>query len=210
MPSKLKSFRRRAAGYTAEGEAHDGENLDLLFAPSAQLRSCVFTGTRMSVAVLNNAVLEKCVFHETSFVGTSFRGAALTGCRFDGCLMTGASFEGAVLTDCVFVNCSMEGASFLGAQIRGAVVLTECGFRDGDMRFYECDPGQPIFTECDLRGVSFAVNCEFWNASFDMKAVADFGRVYARASRDEALIAMARQRFGEAEYDKVDAYMRRD
>ena len=210
MSSKLKSFRRRAAGHVEEGALFSEENLNLLFAPGSRFLSCIFTGTLLQMGVFNGATLERCSFRNSALAGTSFRGAQLAGVRFEECGMTGVSFEGATLTDCIFVNCSAEGASFHGAQIRGRVLLTGCDFRDTDFRFYECDAGQPCFAECDLRSASFAVNCEFWNATFDARAIADFGRVYARASKDPALIALARQRFGEAEYDKVDAYMRRD
>ncbi len=208
MPSQLKGFRRRAAGHVAEREVFENEDLSLLFAPGARFTGCVFVGCRIDMATFNGATLDTCAFRDVSMVGTSFRGAMLKDTTFRG-HMTGASFEGATIDGCLFESCEMQGASFFGAQVRGETVISKSSLRDADLRYYECDAGRPVLSDVDLRGAAFAVNCEFWNQTFDARAIADFGRVYARASRDPELIAMAKERFGTAEYESVDRYMRR-
>lgn len=209
MPSKLKSFKRRAAAFSEKDATHR-ENLRLLFAPGAVFKSVLFETCDMNLATLNNAVFDECTFRSCRLVGANFRAAQLDRCTFVDCEMPGVSFEGARMRAVGFDSCELEGSSFLGAVLQAPVSILKCGLMNADLRFYECDNGQPSFVKSDLRGVTFSVNCEFWNATFDEKATADFGRVFARASKDDDLISMVKERWGAEAYDAVDTYMRRD
>lgn len=210
MPGKLKSFKRRAAGYVETDTVHNGENLNLLFATGSRFVNERFDHCDIDLATWNNSSFDQCEFVECSFTGANFRGSQLSRCTFSACSMVGVSFEGARLRAVGFDSCQMEGASFLGAVFQAPVSIVKCGLMNADLRFYECDSGQPSFVKSDLRGVTFSVNCEFWNATFDEKATADFGRVFARASKDNDLISMVKDRWGAEAYDAVDTYMRRD
>jgi uncharacterized protein YjbI with pentapeptide repeats len=209
VPSKLKSFKRRAAGVHEQDVTHR-ENLRLLFAPGAVFKAVLFETCDLNLATLTNAVFDECTFRSCRLVGASFRAAQLDHCTFLDCEMPGVSFEGARMRAVGFDSCEMEGASFLGAVLQAPVSILKCGLMNADLRFYECDNGQPAFAKSDLRGVSFSVNCEFWNATFDEKATSDFGRVFARASKDDDLIRMVKARWGADAYEAVDGYMRRD
>lgn len=208
MPG-LVSFKRRAANYRENDGLYKSEQLQLLFAPGSTFEGTVFEDCRISLATLTNATLKDVTFRRCELTGASFRAAALDLCTFDFCTMVGASFEAARLRGVGFNFCELEGSTFLGSTLQAPVSFVESGLMNADLRFYESEAGQPNFVRADLRGVTFSVNCEFWNGTFDDKATADFGRVFARASKDPALIAMVKERWGAAEYDKVDRYMRR-
>lgn len=208
MPD-LKSFKRRAAGHKEQGTEFRQANLDTLFAPGAVFEACRFIECRLSVATFNEATLLDCKFDRCQILGTSFRAARLSGCTFGFCDLVGCAFDGARLRDVWFEDCNLESASFLATVMSGAVVFERTRLAGADLRFYEVSDGSPFFRNSDLRQTVFQVNCEFWNGTFDERAIADFGRVYARASKDEALIQMVKDRWGSAEYDAVDAYMRR-
>ncbi len=210
MPSKLKSFKRRAAAFQDQDSVYKGENIRLLFAPGSRFVGVVFSHCELDLATLNNASFDNCSFVECSMIGVNFRAAQLERCTFDSCTLVGTSFEGARLRAVGFSSCEMEGVSFLGTIMQAPVSFVTCSLMNADLRFYECDKDQPAFVRSDLRGVVFAVNCEFWNAGFDERATADFGRVFARASKDEKLIGMVKERWGADAYDSVDRYMRRD
>lgn len=210
MQGKLKVFKRRAAGYQEAGVTHHAEKLRLLFAPGSGWSDGRFEVCRLDLATWNNATFTEMFFEGNGMLGANFRGAVFDRCTFSGCDLTGASFEGARLQATGFGRCNLEGTSFAGASLLRPVSFVDCDLTNADLRFYESDSGQPNFVRSDLRGASFSVNCEFWNGTFDERAVADFGRVFARASKDEALIEMVKARWGSAEYDAVDGYMRRD
>jgi hypothetical protein len=197
VQGKLTVFKRRAANHEERGVQHGGERLSFLFAPGS-----IFIEASFSDCLL--------AFSACNLTGASFRGAFLTDVVFDHCVMDGASFEGATLRNVRMVGCEIEGGSFLGAILQRPVLFEKTELAYCDLRFYESESGAPRVIDCGLKGVTVSMNCEFWNGTFDQNAVATFGRVLARASGDEALVQLARERWGSAEYDALDAYMRRD
>lgn len=210
MQSDLRTFKRRAAGHTERETKHHIENLNHLFAPNSTFECCSFTGCGIDLAMLNGATLKECSFATVQLVGANFRGATIENTTFHGCCLRGSVFEGAHLRNVTFLDCELDGTSFLGATLRSEVLFDACDMTGADLRFFESEAGAPAFTDTSLKGVTLSINCEFWNGTFDVRAIADFGRLFARASRDEELIELARRRWGDAEYDALDAYMRRD
>lgn len=208
MP-RLVTFRRRAAGHTERDQEHVGENLNLLFAPNSVFEGSKFTNCAMNLANLNSVNLKEAFLTGCELVGAVARGANLEAVVFVRCALVGAIFEGARLRGVTFKNCDLTGASFLGAQLHHEVLFENCVMDDADLRFYESEEDAPSFVGTHLRGVSLNINCEFWNGTFDETATADFGRLFARASKDSELIELAKRRWGNAEYDTLDNYMRR-
>ncbi len=208
MPS-LVTFKRRAASHGERDQEHSDENLNLLFAPNSVFEGSKFTGCAMNLANLSGVQLKEGFFTGCELVGAVARGANLECVVFVRCALVGMNFDGARLRGVTFKDCDLTGASFLGAQLHHEVLFDHCVMDDADLRFYESEEGAPSFVGTHLRGVSLNINCEFWNGTFDEVATADFGRLFARASQDEELIDLAKRRWGSAEYEKLDAYMRR-
>lgn len=209
MPGDLKTFKRRAAGHVERGVTHSDEGLACLFAPGSSFTDSLFNGCELDAAVLPNAALTNVQFSNCQMVGANFRGATLNDCVFFRCKLTGATFAEASLRNVTFEGCTLEGSSFFGARLMQPVAFATTSLRDADLRFYESEADAPSISSCDLRGVSLSMNCEFWNGTFDVAAVATFGRVLARASRDPELIEMVKARWGEKPYADLDAYMKR-
>lgn len=210
MPDDLKSYKRRAAGVVLRDEKFGGGSLSFLFAPNASLTGVWFGGTDLLGATFAGAAIADSTFSDAALPFAVFRGAALSHVDFHGCDLRGVSFDGASLREVQFHGCNLEQASFLGARLFRPVLFQECALEAADLRFYESEAGAPAFENSDLRGCHVSVNCEFWNGTFDDRASADFGRVWARSTGDEAAIAFVKNRWGADGYDRVDRYMRRE
>lgn len=208
MPSLVK-FKRRAANHVERDQEHRLENLNLLFAPVAMFAGASFHDCAMNLAIVNNAAVKDSWFEGCELVGANLRGTSIENVTFLRCALVGTIFEGCLLRGVTFKNCDLTGASFLGARLQTEVTFEECRMDDADLRFYESEEGAPSFLRSHLKGVSLNINCEFWNGTFDEMAVCDFGRLFARASQDPELIGLAKRRWGSAEYDALDVYMRR-
>ena len=208
MPN-LVSFKRRASNFQDRTSEYCGKKLRFLFAPGSSFVCVKFLDCEMDLSNFSSAQLSDVTLSRTTLVGTTFRGAQLADVTFQGCDLAGASFEGATLRNVSFERCSLEGASFLGATLYRPVLFRGSNLLSADLRFYESEAEAPSFFECRIEGITVSINCEFWNGTFDQDAVRDFELLLARSSKDEKMIAAAKEKWGEAEYERRDAYMRR-
>lgn len=208
MPN-LMTFKRRASGFQDRTSDYACQNLRFLFAPNSSFVCVKFIECEMALANFNHAQLADVAFNGTALVGSSFRGAQLSDVAFTDCDLAGVSFEGATLRNVSFQDCCLEGASFLGATLFRPVLFRGSDLLSADLRFYESEAEAPSFFDCILDGITVSMNCEFWNGTFDDDAVRDFGTILARASGNPDMIARAKETWGEENYKRRDAYMRR-
>ena len=174
-------MKQRLAGWKAERETYEGQDLRSAFVANSSFKDCTFARCKMDLASFNSAVLEDCHFLDCEGRLTNFGMVRFRNCSFERCDLEQALFAGSTLDSVSFKGCRLAYATFEKAS---GIILSFVGsnLHGTDLRFYRAPKVEYI--ESNLWSAAVPLGCSFFNSSFDDRSLRLFLGMVARLWRD--------------------------